>query len=354
MSGDPQASCGQRVECVMKVSIEPASAVPPHLLREHLLNYGLPAEIIEWKYFDRCQKRERERASVWVKDGTVKGMIGMIPFAVGRGGETIECAWTCDWFVADAAKHPGIGVLLLKAALQTAGLLLTLGGNEATGRLVPRMATHVVPAAAVELSVSLRLGGTRTFRRLESRLPAALVRPFAQIQARRRTVARGGAVVGSEAGIAPALMRALSSATGAGNGWVPTYDFEHLQWMLGRCPVVEAASVYSTGTAPPAAAVVWRPTNGRRWRMAVWQAPGSDSQAAAVIDEAVRLVDRQGGHAVSTLAARTDTATLALLSAANFQEGELSLPLYVLAAGETPVHDVARLSHLDSDLAYRF
>jgi hypothetical protein len=338
----------------MKVSIEPASAVPPHLLREHLLNYGLPAEIIEWKYFDRCQKEGREGASVWVKDGTVKGMIGMIPFALGRGSETIECAWTCDWFVADAAKHPGIGVLLLKAALEKAGLLLTLGGNEATGRLVPRMAKHVVRDAAVELSVSLRLGGTRTFRRLESRLPASLMRPFAQIQAGRRTVASGRAAVESEAGVSPALMRALASATGDGDGWVPTYDFEHLQWMLGRCPAVESASVYSTGTAPPAAAVVWRPTAGRRWRMALWQAPGAEVQAAAVIDESVRLIDQQGGHAVSTIAARTDVAALALLSAANFQEGELSLPLYVLSAGETPVHDVARLSHLDSDLAYRF
>jgi len=66
----------------MRASIQPVSAVPANLLFEHLRQYGLPAEIINWKYFDPGFRHSGERGWVWLKEDKVKGLIGLLPFTL--------------------------------------------------------------------------------------------------------------------------------------------------------------------------------------------------------------------------------------------------------------------------------
>ena len=70
----------------MRASIEPLSAVPGPLLKDHLLRYGLKPDVIEWKYFDPAFKPGGERGYAWLRHDKVDGMIGLIPFVRGRAG----------------------------------------------------------------------------------------------------------------------------------------------------------------------------------------------------------------------------------------------------------------------------
>ena len=328
------------------------SAVPPNLLFEHLRQYGLAAEIINWKYFDADFRHNGERGWAWLKEGKVKGLIGLLPFALASRAGRTSCAWTCDWFVADAAKNPGIGALLLKEAIEQEGLLITLGGNEATARMVPRMAAHAVDAAAVGLTLPLRLGGLRVFRALAARAPEA----FASLSRMPVRVRRGRVNVGvkTEPGIALRLAAVLEGAT-RGAAWSPSYDFSYVRWQLERCPVLESLTVYVDDRAALAAAVVWRPKGGAHWRIACWASDTGAEHCGAVIDEAVSRVDALGAESLSALAGRSDMESLGWLKAAGFRENALSLPLYVLARDpNTPIDRVSGLGYTDSDLGYRF
>jgi len=336
----------------MRASIQPVSAVPANLLFEHLRQYGLPAEIINWKYFDPGFRHSGERGWVWLKEDKVKGLIGLLPFTLASTAGRAACAWTCDWFVADAARNPGIGALLLKEAIEQEGLLVTLGGNEATARMVPRMAAHAVDAAAVGLTLPLRLGGLQAYRALAARAPGAFG-SLSKMPLRPRG-GRPNVGVRTEAGIAPPLAEVLESAT-RGAAWSPVYDFDYVRWQLERCPVLESFTVYVDARSAPAAAVVWRPKRGAHWRMAFWAIDTGAEHCGAVIDEAVNRVYALGAESLSALAGRGDTVSLGCLRAAGFRENALSLPLYVLARDRnTPIERVSGLGYADSDLGYRF
>jgi len=334
----------------MRASIQPVSTVPGDLLRDHLRNYGLPSEIVRWKYFDEGFRPKGERGWVWLKEGKVKGLIGLLPFTLASRNVRLSCAWTCDWFVEDAAKHPGIGALLLKEAADREGLLVTLGGNEATARMVPRLAAVSVPEAAVGLTLPLRLAGTRVFRALSARLP--MVAPLGKVPLRRSAAARRG--FKTDGGVASSLGAVLESAA-EGDSWRPLYDFGYVKWQLERCPVLESFTVYAQDQAVPTAAVAWRPKAGLHWRLAFWTRGDDAEMTRAVVEEVVARVYAAGGASVSALTGRDDQASLAILTSAGFRQNDLSLPLYVLARERpAPIERVSALGYTDSDLSYRF
>jgi len=335
----------------MRASIQPVSAVPGKLLFEHLRQYGLPAEIIHWKYFDPHFRHNGERGWVWLKEDRVRGLIGLLPFSLLSDAGRVSCAWTCDWFVADAAKNPGIGALLLKEAIEREGLLTTLGGNDATARMVPRMAAHTVEAAAIGMTLPLRLGGLRLFRALSSRIPG--IGSLSRVPLRLgRTRTTGSVKV--EAGIASPLAGALEGAA-TGAAWRPVYDVEYVRWQLERCPVLESFTAYVDDRSAPAAAVGWRPKGGVHWRLAFWANDAGAERCGAVIDAAVSRMYALGAASISVIAGGRDAGRLRHLQAAGFRANALSLPLYVLARDRnTPIAGISGLGYTDTDLGYRF
>ena len=321
-------------------------------MTSHLLTYGLPAEIIEWKYFDRQFRPGRERGYVWLKDGQVRGIIGLIPFTLGDQTEQHDCSWTCDWFVAVSERNPGIGALLLKRAIDEAGLLTTLGGNEATSRMVPRMAAHSLKAAGFEWVKPIRLGGVRNFRRVATRLPRWALGWLedAPLEGASRTA---GSSVRVAPGVHASALEGVLAGQAAGR-WVPQYDVDYVDWQIGRCPAVECATIWTTDPAGASAAVIWRALKGRQWRIAVWSSLGAPTHAQSVLGEAVRQVRLQGGFGLSAVVAEGDGPGQQLFEGAGFRRTPLAFPLYVLGTAAAPVTRLGRLSYLDSDLAYRF
>jgi hypothetical protein len=244
-------------------------------------------------------------------------------------------------------------VLLFKGAIERAGLLTTLGGNDATARLVPRLATHIVADAATVWSLVLRVGGTRVFGGVARRAPLGPLARIGDVPVRRVRFVDRGSGPRVEAGVSPALadMRQCVSD----NECVPSYDHDYLDWQLGRCPGIESASVLSPSREARAGALCWRLTGGKQWRMALWVGGAAEESAHAVVWKALNEIARRGGHAVSAITSRTDAATAALLENAGFRATGRELPLYVLSrAGLTAPQSLARLSYLDSDLAHRF
>ena len=338
------------------MSIEPVSAVPHHLVKDHLLRRGLRPEIIEWKYFDATFGRGRERGYAWLRDGRVQGMVGIIPFRMAGLQRSYEAAWTCDWHVETPDKNPGIGMLLLKTAIAETDLLVTLGGNDATRRLVPRLATRTVPEGGFELILPLRFGGTRLYQRIASRAGWRSLRAIEAIPIRAANSSRRGIRgVRTEHGVSP-VIHAVIERSGR-SALVPMYDHQYLQWQLARCPAVDAGSCYAPEVgAPDAAALFWRQTgDGRLWRLALWLAEGAYAQGQAVLAEVLRQVARQKGHSVSAVVSCIDGPVTQVIRGAGFRSTGRILPFYVLGKDRSvAVPGPSTVSYLDTDLAYRF
>ena len=339
----------------MRVSVEPVSAVPAGLLKDHLQRF-LPASVIDWKYFDPAFRPRGERGYAWMRDGRVQGMIGLLPFQAAGPAGRVEASWTCDWFVEASVRNPGIGVLVLKEAIERAGLLLTLGGNEATSRLVPRLATHTVPGAGVEMSLSLTVGGTVSYGRVARRLPALTRLGLDRVRLARpaKAVVPAGLCLKSSPGIHPSVVALIEE--GPATGWAGAYDAPYLEWQE-RCPVIEVASTCALdGARARAAALFWRARDdARRWRLALWMREGEEPACAAVLHETTQQIERGNGQVVSAIVACEDAATRGVLARAGFGETDHRPPFYVLArASQTPITGFSQLAYTDSDLGYRF
>lgn len=340
----------------MRVSIEPLSAVPRPLVADLLRRYGFSPEVIDWKYFDVAFQPGRERGYAWVRKDRLEGMIGLIPYSVAGPTGLRSCAWTCDWFVTASKQNPGIGVLLLKTAMEREGLLTTVGGNELTSQLVPRMATHAEAEAGIELVLPLRVGGTSFFGRVQRKLPIAPVRAVGSVTLpRARTRSVPAIRVSTEEGVGKAVLQLLADLPLV--ECAPAYDGPHLEWHLVRCPEVQSGSATaSDGEKVRAAAVFWHAkADSRSWRLVLWLRAGDADAAAVVLDETARVVARRGGQSMATIVARGESEAQQVLSAAGFRRTDRALPFYVLSA-ETPapITGFSRLGFLDSDLGYRF
>ena len=333
----------------MRISFEPISSIPAPLLIQHLLEYGLPAEIIEWKYFDKGFRPEGERGFVWLKEGRVRGIVGLIPYNLGCTTELRGGAWSCDWFVSG---NPGVGPLLLQYAAAQCGILTTTGGNEATKRMVPRIAARTVTHASTQWVRPLRVGGLRNFRRAANRLPGWSWGWLEGVGI-KGVPYRAAASARSEAGVSRHALEPVL-ARRPDEGWAPHYDLDYVDWQLGRCPAVEALTVSSLDPEAATGAVTWRARSGKEWRLVLW-AHADRGAARAVLAEALRQADVAGGHLMSAIVAETDVRLQTLLAEAGFAPTDLVFPLYVLAGPTaSPVDGLSQLGYLDSDLAYRF
>ena len=341
----------------MPPSVVPLAEVPVELLREFLARVGMSREVVEWRYLDGDFNRGRNRGFAWIRRNRVEGMIGLIPFQIsGKGLPTREANWSSDWILADPNANPGMGILLLRRAIESSPTLFALGGNEHTRKLLPRIATHTVPDAGVGMHLLLRSGAI--LRRVHRRgLLAHLPKPGLLYRLPLRWIPgpRASSHVRTEPGVSRQIEPLLDgSHAGA---WSPRYDFSYVSWQIGRSAHISSWTSYTVSDGEPDAAVVyWCPASSSEfWRVAVWYRPGFADALGPVLRHAVSEIYRQGGMAVSAIVSRLDTEVLTMLRAGGFVSLGSRRPLYVCAGTDaTTVPELAGLSYLDTDLAYRF
>lgn len=353
----------------MQRSIVPLSEVPRAQVEDYLrasTSYfrGRGSAAIGWKYYDEAFNRGRNRGFAWVKDGRVRGFIGIVPGLVARGSEVVPLHWTCDWGLADPKATPGMGILLLRRVTAAGEHAATMGGNANTRTLVPRLAARSFEGAGLHLwrplrtAALLHLAASRA-PALGRLAPTALGRlplPWRVPRARSR--------VRISDGVAPGLDVLFEAQRPA--AWTARYDVPHLQWALERCPGIVAGSCHVDGDrGPVAGAVLWYSDASavRHVRFALWATPGADDASAQVVGEVIRCARSRGGALISALIGRWDTAELAVLRRAGFFPRAGPLPLYVFAPGGTGPGagmpgdlgaGLGGLNYLATDLAQRF
>lgn len=340
----------------MKSSIVPLSEVPAELVEDYLtqpgIGRGYSREEARWKYFDEQFNGGRERGFVSLKDGRVRGFIGMIPVTVATpdAGDR-DLIWTCDWSVDDPQSNPGIGVLLLTKVHKIYDLVAGVGGTEDTRSIVPRMRTRTVGDAAVVLRRPLRL--KPLLERAEQAVPFAprLSRTaLARISLPFRRGPTAAAAPTVSAGVSPAAA-ALFDQPAEGVCSV-RYDHRHLAW-LGRSPNMHVQSCYLASGDVAAAAVFWRrhyhPT---RWRLALRSTRGGAQLLGQLLAHVLgHLRDREGATLVSTAISNNDSGMLDVLKRQAFIVGERH-DLYI-TQHEGPSaceQGFAPMSYLDTDL----
>jgi hypothetical protein len=334
----------------------PAQEVHSERLREFLGRIGMSPEVVEWRYFDSAFNRGRNRGFVWLRQNRIEGMIGLIPFEVGDGKRRRDVEWFCDWVLADPGKSLGMGVVILKRAIESNGALACLGGNEKTRKLMPRIATRTVPDAGLSLHLALRSGAV--LRLLERRSPMFRVpkpRISYMIPLRWMPKRMGRSDVTTQAGVAPQIAPLVELRQG--NGWYPHYDVEYVDWQIGRSPLLLSATSYSRGVGDPlAAALYWRPRAfSDFWRLALWWNKEHPERLSSVIDEAISRVYQDHGMGISVIVSHLDSDLIAILKAHGFRAGGIRRSLYLCTAAPTePLEELKGLSYLDVDTGYRF
>ncbi len=341
----------------MEGTLQPASTIPDDSLREYLRFQGMSPEIIEWKYFDAAFNRNRERGFVWWYDDQVLAFEGLVPFLLGRGSQSWESMWLCDWARRPGDIGRGMGLKLQMAAVQAFDHLFGVSGTDVARGLHAKVADRLVPDAGIVFRLPLRLGPI--LDKLGRRVPflrSDRLRRLGRIPlpgAVRKALQRD---VRTETGIPRAIGSLVESDRAS--GWYPRYDLDYLDWQLVRCPVLTCGTCYvPTGTGARAAAVFWRSiTSTDSWRVAVWGREGAGDDMAAVLDGAIRQAYCAGGTMVRLIASRRDTDLVSLLESRRFTTSHHRLPLSIYTARPTsqPVDEIAGLSYLDGDFAYRF
>lgn len=336
----------------MPASFQPLSALEPDDLIEYLGREGHSPAIVRWKYFDQGFARGRERGYAWVKDGKIGGFIGLIPCRVKLATRTAEAAWTCDWSVQDPSGR-GMGILLIRQAQLSSEYLLQLGGNEASNKIVSRMAALTVNDAGIVFHLLLRAGALlRTARRRYPGLPADAIGFLNRVPLRRPR--KPSRVLRFAPGVWPELVATLEHSPPP----TPVYDLEYLRWQIERCPelVCESCGGAQDGTNS-AGALLWREKKAKEfWRMALWVRPGSAGAARELIRGTARHVYEQGGFALSMVVSRLDTELIQTLKDLHFVAAGRRRPLHILTAkkNDPDVQELRGLSFVDTDYAYRF
>jgi hypothetical protein len=339
----------------MASAIQPLSSIAPAELIEYLGREGNSAEIVRWKYFDTRFNRNRERGYAWVKDGKVGGFIGLVPFQVATGGRVADAAWTCDWSVQDASGK-GTGILLIRQAQQSYEFLTQLGGNEATQRIVPRLAAITVNDAGIMFYLPLRVGALlRVARHRLRRLPLDSLDAVNRVPLRlpRRQALSNSWVV--EPGVSP-LLGAMLEPQRHGDIY-SRYDFNYLQWQIADCPVLSSETCYIRAeSTPSAAALVWHlKESGDFWRMALWLRGDAGKEAEALLSRVIRHVYDRNGFLLSIVVSRLEADLIDLLRSKGFRAAPNRRPLHIISSNKAEaVPELWPLSFLDTDAAYRF
>jgi hypothetical protein len=340
----------------MTAAFQPLSAIAPNELIEYLGREGNSPEIVQWKYFDSQFNRSRERGYCWVKDGKIGGFIGLIPFQVVIDGRVADAAWTCDWSVQDQSAR-GIGILLIRQAQERYDYLTQLGGNEATQKIISRLAAITVNDAGIMFYLPLRLGAMlRLARRRWPRVPFDAVPIIDRVPLRwpRRTGDHNSVIV--EPGVSRVL-RSFLEPVPRGEMY-SRYDFEYVQWVVGDCPILASETCYIGGeSSPRAAALLWREKAATDfWRMALWSRENAEKEAGALLSFLIRHVYERGGTLLSAVVSRLEAGAIRIFESHQFRTAPRPRPLHIIDSKKTgrPVPELWPLSYLDTDFAYRF
>lgn len=335
-------------------TIRPLSDTPRELVEEYFLDSGWQREIVSWKYYDDRFSQGRERGLVWLRNGKVEGFIGLIPFRLANGEDHFEGCWTCDWSLRDPQKSAGMGIVLLRKAMGMYQPTLSFGGNENTRRLVPRLARITFSDAGHEWILPLRLGfGLPFVQRLG--IPSGMFPKFFKSgRLPRRRIAGETDRVVVKNGVSGRIMSVLDKQRMA--GCQPLYDLEYIKWQTEWCPDIAVATCLA-GDPPVAASIIWGEKSfSSTWRIALWVAPGGTGFLQSVLKASVHEVLNRGGTALQTLVSRKDTELSEALKKSGFWPRRNYRPLYILSdpPNEVELPELAGLSFLDTDLAYRF
>ena len=334
---------------------QPLSSIAPAALIEYLGREGNSAELVQWKYFDSRFNRNRERGYAWVNDGKVGGFIGLIPFQVAIGGRVAEAAWTCDWSVQDPTGR-GAGILLIRKAQENYEFLTQLGGNEATQRIISRLAAKSVDDAGMMFYLPLRLGAIlRVARRKMPSLPFDAVDLINRIPLRWPPRAASPSSVIVEPGVSEVLKGILEPEQ---HGDIyACYDFDYVRWQIGDCPALSCETCYIAGdSAPRAAALIWRhKVSPGFWGMVLWLRNRTEREAEVLLSHVVRHVYEHNGFLLSAVVSRLESDLLRLLRSKQFRTAPRRRPLQIIASRKDEiVPELWPLSFLDTDFAYRF
>jgi len=341
----------------MASSFQPLSALAPAALIEYLGREGNSAGIVQWKYFDSRFNRNRERGYAWVKDGKVGGFIGLIPFQVAVNGRVAEAAWTCDWSVQEQTGK-GTGILLIRQAQEKYEFLTQLGGNEATQRIISRLAAKTVNDAGIMFYLPLRLGAIlRTAHRRVPKVPFDGVDLLNRVPLRwpKGLVTTPSVIV--EAGVSQVLGSILE--TREYGDMYSHYDFDYVRWQIADCPILTSETCYlAERSIPRAAALVWRhKVSPGFWGMVLWSHRGAEKDADILLSHVVQHVYERYGFLLSVVISRLETGLIDLLKRKQFRSARRRRPLHIIASGKArgePVPELSPLSFLDTDFAYRF
>lgn len=336
--------------------IKPLSALPATEIKAYLLRKGNDLEpVIEWKYFDPTPTRGGERGFACIQDDRITAFVGLIPFQASDRGVLIETAWSCDWYRDPGAGGP-VGMMLLKQSLASYGRLYSLGGNENTRAILPRLSQTVVLYAGIELHKPLRMGGVIRALGRAAHLRSVPTIPFVDEVPLQRI---GRVPSPSKARLSSALTSSIEPLLEASREEDPQsrYDLAYLNWQLMRCPILISGVCTVPGDSTPrAAAFFWRLANKPAfWRIALVSEPRAPEELDLALTRVIQHIQSQRGWMISVLVSHLETDLLRSLKNKGFIAAKGRRPLFIMDSDSkgTP-GELKKLSYLDTDYAYRF
>lgn len=100
-------------------------------------------ELLRWQH-----PRSDDELSVVgaTEDGTLVGIVGVIPVGLCLHGARLPGAWLTTWVVTPSARRQRVGLHLLDFVLERHGFVGTIGGNETTMKILSALRFHTRPA----------------------------------------------------------------------------------------------------------------------------------------------------------------------------------------------------------------
>jgi Acetyltransferase (GNAT) domain len=340
----------------MGETLQPLSKLPQRLLFEYWDREGRPPELIQWKYLSGRSSPQSERGYAWVRNGKVAGFLGLIPFHLKLNGQRVSAAWTCDWSLANHNSGGGMGVLLIRRALQEYGILCQLGGNQSTHYILSRLAATAVEDAGMIFHLPLRVGAVlRLFRRRIPSVPLDRSNFINNLRLPMVVDRAGNDLCIFESGVSSSLGHFVENS--GDQAAITGYDFEYLRWQIGECPTLTSETCFLHGESACAAALIWRQKSSFDfWRMAIWTSTGAEKELDVLLSNVIRRVFELNGFLLSVLVSRLDTPIIEALRRRRFVAGPRRRPLYILSSTKSgeKIPELRGLSFLDTDLAHRF
>ncbi len=244
----------------------------------------------------------------------------------------------------------------MRQAQEKYEFLTQLGGNEATQRIISRLAAITVNDAGIRFYLPLRLGAIlRLARRRLPQLPFDAVSIVNRFPMHLPRKAASSAVI-FEPGVSKVLSLMLEPAEHG--EMYSRYDYEYVRWQVGDCPFLFSETCYlGSDSNPRVAALIWREKSSTEfWRIAFWSRAGAEKELELLLSGVVRHIYESDGFLISAVVSRLDTTAIGLLRSKQFLASPRRRPLHIIDSKKTgkPVPELWPLSFLDTDFAYRF